>query len=254
MIFLFAVLLLLPSVAFGQIIINEIAWMGVPVEGVDAKQEWRYEWIELYNAGEQTVFVQGWRIELYSGPPAGGLDFTIVLYGSVPANGYFLVGASDKIPGVNINYATLAGKFKNPGQHVVLKDASGTVVEEIDAGSGWYGGDNDLKLTMERRFPDRPAADEENWGSSKNTGGTPKAQNSLFGKEKFVTLNQNSLAVMDETKKEPVWASFFQAVGDPVFIRAFLVALLFAAVILVLRQYLMRSLPRGEDSFDVRQD
>jgi len=251
-VFVLVLSLFIPSLVSAQaLVINEIAWMGTPVEGVDAKQYWRYEWIELYNAGEQTVSMQGWRIELYSGEQ---LDFTILLYGNVPAEDYFLVGASDKIPGVNINYVTLAGKFKNPGQRVVLKDAEGAVVEEVDAGSGWYGGDNDLKLTMERRFPDRPATDEENWGSSQNTGGTPKAQNSLFGKEKFVALNQNSLAVMDATKKEPVWASFFQAVGNPVFIRAFLVALLFAVVILALRQYLMRSLSRGEGSFDVRQD
>jgi len=28
-----------------QVVINEIAWMGSPVEGVDVKQWWRYEWI-----------------------------------------------------------------------------------------------------------------------------------------------------------------------------------------------------------------
>jgi len=28
-----------------QVIINEIAWMGTPVEGVDEKQWWRYEWV-----------------------------------------------------------------------------------------------------------------------------------------------------------------------------------------------------------------
>ena len=249
-IFLFSVLLLLPSVAFGQIIINEIAWMGTPVEGVDAKQYWRYEWIELYNTGEQTVSVQGWRIELYLGPPAGGLDFTIVLYGSVPAEGYFLVGASDKIPGVNINYVTLAGKFKNPGQRVVLKDAEGAVVEEVDATGGWYGGDNDLKLTMERRFPDRPATDEKNWGSSQKTGGTPKAQNSLFGKEKFIRLDTNPLTSSGLAKKDPPWASLFSVFGSAIFIRAFLVALLFAIVMLALRRYLLRD----EDSFDARQD
>ncbi|MCH8986919.1 hypothetical protein IIA94_01985 [Patescibacteria group bacterium] len=34
-----------PLFATAQIIINEIAWMGTPVEGVDEKQWWRYEWV-----------------------------------------------------------------------------------------------------------------------------------------------------------------------------------------------------------------
>jgi len=107
-----------------------------------------------------------------------------------------------------------------------------------------------LKLTMERRFPDRPATDEENWGSSQNTGGTPKAQNSLFGKEKFIRLDTNPLTSSGLAKKDPPWASLFSVFGSAIFIRAFLVALLFAIVMLALRRYLLRD----EDSFDARQD
>jgi len=43
---LFATLLFAtPLFVAAQVIINEIAWMGTPVEGVDAKQYWRYEWV-----------------------------------------------------------------------------------------------------------------------------------------------------------------------------------------------------------------
>jgi len=35
------------AVDFLDIIVNEIAWMGVEVEGVESKNWWRYEWLEL---------------------------------------------------------------------------------------------------------------------------------------------------------------------------------------------------------------
>lgn len=244
--FILAFFLCIPSFAFAQVVINEIAWVGIPIEGVDEKQWWRYEFLELYNAGEQDVSLQGWKVELHSGEI---LDFTILLYGVLPAKEYFLVGASDKILGVNVNYATLSGKFKNSGQRVVLKDNAGVIVEELDAQKGWFAGDNDLKLTMERRFPDKPAADPGNWGSSVSAGGTPKSQNSIFGKEAFLKLD-SLRQKQDFTKKDPVWASFFNSITNGIFIRASLVALLSAAGVLGLRRYLLRDSPRDEDSFD----
>jgi len=40
-------ILCMPLYAYGEVVINEIAWMGTPVEGIDGKQWWRHEWIEL---------------------------------------------------------------------------------------------------------------------------------------------------------------------------------------------------------------
>ncbi len=240
-------LLLVPGGVFAQVIINEVAWMGIPVDGVDEKQWWRYEFLELYNSGEQEVSLQGWKVELRSGEV---LDFTILLYGVLSAKEYFLVGASDKILGVHVNYATLSGKFKNSGQRTVLKDFAGTMMEEFDAQGGWFAGDNDLKLTMERRFPDKPAADPENWGSSISAGGTPKAQNSIFGKEAFLKLD-SLRQKQDFTKKDPVWVSFLKVITNGVLMRASLVALFSAAGVLVLRWYLLRGLSPNEDSSGV---
>lgn len=247
-IFFIILLLGVPAIATAQVIINEIAWMGSEVEGINAKQEWRYEWIEIFNAGEDAISLKGWRIELYSGET---LEFTIVLYKSVEANGYFLVGASDKISGVDINYATLAGKFKNPGQRVVLRDAVGDVVEEIDASNGWFAGDKDSKLTMERRFPGRASEDPENWGSSQNTGGTLRAENSIFGKERFLALGQGSSTDALIIKKDQPWSSLVSILSNTVFIRAFLAALVFAILLVGLRRYLAS---QDEDSFGALKD
>ena len=226
---------LIPFFAFGQVGINEVAWMGSPVEGVDSKQWWRYEFQELYNAGDQEVSLQGWKVELRSGEI---LEFTILLHGILPTKEYFLVAASDKILGFDVNYATLSGKLKNSGQRVVLKDAAGLVVEEVDASKGWFGGDNDIKLTMERRFPEQPASDPENWGSSQNAGGTPKAQNSVFGREAFLKLDSVARH-QDLIKKDSMRSSFIQTITNAVFMRAFLLALLSAVGVLLLRRHVL---------------
>ena len=47
-----------PFLVAAQVVINEIAWMGTPVEGVDTKQYWRYEWVELYNSTNEWVVPQ----------------------------------------------------------------------------------------------------------------------------------------------------------------------------------------------------
>ena len=148
--------------ATAPIMISEIAWMGTPVEGVDAKQWWRYEWVELYNPTQEPVSVNGWTLQ--------ASDFHIPLWGTIHAQEYFLVGASSKIPNLDVNYANLTGKFANTGQKVLLKDAAGITVDEVDARNGWQAGDNTEKLTMEKRISGE-------WASSLQVGGTPRALN-----------------------------------------------------------------------------
>ena len=179
------VLLFLPISVFAQpIVINEIAWMGTPVSGVEEKQWWRYEWLELYNSADTVGMLDGWNVELYRGDE---LYFKIPLGETIPPHGYFLVGALDKIPGVDVNYSNLGGKFLNTGQKVVLSNALGTVIDEIDATLGWHGGDNKTKQTMERVAGSDPTTV---WQTSADSGGTPKAPNSAGVAKEPVKLRQ----------------------------------------------------------------
>ena len=155
-----------------KILINEIAWMGTPVQGVEEKQWWRYEWVELFNAKDNPLQLDGWSVELYRGEE---LYFEIPIVGTVPTMGYFLVGSSGKIPGIDVDYSNLGGKFLNTGMRVTLKNALGEVVDEVDATSGWPGGDNKTKQTMERVVGSDPTTV---WQASAEPGGTPKAPNS----------------------------------------------------------------------------
>lgn len=231
--FFTTLLFIIPSFATAQVIINEIAWMGTPIEGVEQNNWWRYEWIELYNPSDQSIRLDGWSVGLYR----EDLDFEILLHGQISAQGYFLVGASDKIPHNDINYSNLSGKFVNSGQRVILKDSKGMVIEEIDARNGWFGGDNSSKQSMERWNPLTAANDPENWRTSLEIGGTPKAENSIFGKEKSEFEKKGIDAASQEQLKNSLGGPSTDIINRTTGI-AFLIALLSALLILLLKHYL----------------
>ena len=167
--------------------------MGSLVDEVDSGQEWRYEWIELFNNGD-TILLDGWFLEL----SRDKVDFVIPLSGVLSAGEYLVLGASDKIEGIDVSYNNLGGKFMNGGQRVVLYNG-GIVVEELDAREGWFGGSNRDKKTMERKDPSREAGDAENWGTSLWVGGSLGSQNTLYG-----TYGQKEVALnFGDTKKDP---------------------------------------------------
>lgn len=139
------ILLFIPSVVCARVSISEIAWMGVA--GPNGQFG---EWIELANDGP-VEDLSGW--ELYSG---GGSDIVFTLSKSIPENGYLLIerttaSMSDPVPGVDDEHGSFgSGGLSNDGEHLVLKDAKGVVVEELNYSSGWPAGDVDTKETMQR--------------------------------------------------------------------------------------------------------
>lgn len=230
---LFLIIVFTPSLASAQVVLNEIAWMGTPVEGVEAKQWWRYEWVELFNTGEEDVSLNGWAVQLYGEK----LEWTIALSGVIVANDYFVVAASEKVLESDLSYANLAGKFANSGHRVVLRNASGNIVEEVDARNGWPAGDNEEKYTMERWKPKEPADDLTNWGTSIGVGGTLKADNSIVSLE---SLSEVEVAAVVYEKKDSLQSSL-REVGflNSIFLRGLILALLSAVLILGLRRYLV---------------
>lgn len=223
----------IPSFVAAQVIINEIAWMGTPIESVEQNNWWRYEWVELYNASDSSIVLDGWSLELSRDDP----DFSISLKGTVGSKGYFLIGASDKIFNSDVNYANLSGKFVNSGQRVILKDSKGMVIEEIDARNGWFGGDNSSKQSMERWNPLTSANDPENWRTSLEIGGTPKAENSIFGKEKSEFEKKGIDAAVQEQLKNSLGGPSTDIINRTTGV-AFLIALLSALLILLLKRHL----------------
>lgn len=154
----FVVLFFIPRIVFGSVIINEIAWMGTVIDYND-------EWIEIFNNGDQSVDLTGWKIEATDGSP------TINLSGNVPANGYFLLERTDDNSVLAVTADQIyTGALGNSGENLKLKDNSANTIDEINAGSEWPAGNNTTKQTMERTTT--------GWQTSLNPGGTPKLPNS----------------------------------------------------------------------------
>jgi hypothetical protein len=136
-------LVLFPRIAQAQVRITEVAWMGT----ADSQYS---EWIELYNESSNDINVSGWK--LYEGD-GGPLVFTFTK--SISANGYLLLerttaSAPDAVPGVSDESGSFgAGGFANTGEDLVLKDSSGSIVDELNFLDGWPAGDATTKQTMQ---------------------------------------------------------------------------------------------------------
>jgi len=150
--FLFLGLILLPSLAFANVVINEIAWMGSKVDSVDSGQ-WRYyEWIELYNSGNDAVDLTGWILSI-----VGKKD--IYLENTIPANSFYFIERSGYHAFDNIT-ADLATSFgaglSNSGATLALKDTTNNQVDAVDGNDNWkigggdIIGDNTTKETAQR--------------------------------------------------------------------------------------------------------
>jgi len=197
--------------------------------------------VEIYNGTDSSVSLDGWNLELRR----DDLDFQIPLRGTIASEDYIVVGASEKIPDIDINYANLSGKFVNSGQKIVLRDQFGNVVEEIDARDNWFGvGDNDEKRTMERWSVQNSGNDPENWVTSLDSGGTPGLPNSIFGKTKEELYPSedtiNTINLSGEALKKDLTGSQFNLVHPTTLIVLF-IALLSALGILLLRRYLLKT-------------
>ncbi len=128
--------------ASASVVISEVAWMGSSLSSTD-------EWIELYNPDATTVDLTGWRILSDDGSPS------IVLSGSISANGYFLIERTDDnaAPGVTADLVAAFGNgLSNGGETLRLKNASDTDIDVVVGGTDWVliGGDNTTKDTAQK--------------------------------------------------------------------------------------------------------
>ncbi len=142
----------------GDVVINEVAWMGTENSSND-------EWIELKNETDENIDLDDWTLASEDGTPS------ITISGDISGGGYFLLERTDdtSVPDVGADQI-YTGALGNGGEFLKLKDKEGNTIDEIDASGGWPAGDNSEKLTMEK--------DGDDWQDSCETGGTPRAKNS----------------------------------------------------------------------------
>lgn len=154
-----------PGVAWGQarqVVLNEIAWMGTTTDAND-------EWIELLNNTGSAIDLTGWTLIAADGTPS------IVLAGTIPAGGHFLLERTDdnSVPGVTADQI-YTGALGNAGEVLTLRDGGNAIQDSVDA---WYAGNNTTKATMQRVDPQVAGTVSTNWtngpvdGTPMNSGG-----------------------------------------------------------------------------------
>lgn len=183
------------AVSPGDVVINEIAWMGTVASPSD-------EWIEFYNNTDSPIDIGNWSI--FGADTGTCLNFSAADgYSStvIPAKGFLIyanheddVRGSDGTNMVDIWDSTISMGNDSPGQ-IGLYDAAncaGIMIDTVNhLTNGWFAGDAAQRKTMERANPGASGNESANWrtnnaaiarngidAASNPIGGTPKAQNS----------------------------------------------------------------------------
>ncbi len=163
----------------GDVVINEVMWMGA--------FHFSDEWIELHNTTGAVVDLTGWYI-LDDG------SATYNLSGSIAAGGYFLIEKTDSATSVAEDLVISSISLGNTGDALELFDATATSIDLVSCAAGWYAGTNGSAgndYSMEQKNPAGPD-NASNWadndGITQNgfdsgglaIHGTPRQQNSVY--------------------------------------------------------------------------
>jgi len=195
----------------GDVVINEIAWMGTTNYHGD-------EWVELYNNTSDSISLDGWVLKSTDDKP------TINLEGNIPPGGFFLLERTDdtSIPNQQADQI-YTGVLGNNGEHLELADNEGNLIDNVNAWGKvlWegFGGDNDTKQTMERKSPNLTGSDPVSWATSIDVGGTPKTQNSVYQLEQTtdeeLTSQEDSTSSQSEPTEESTATSSMEVSASP---------------------------------------
>jgi hypothetical protein len=129
----------------GDVLINEIMWMGSSGSTAD-------EWIELKNTTGDIIEVSGWTIE---NAGSGDNPITIPESSFIPVNGYFLIshytsGDSAIKDSITVDLTLSGISLNNSGEKLILKDYYGTVIDQTPSGV-WPAGTNNTGTTPPTR-------------------------------------------------------------------------------------------------------
>ncbi|MFH1643155.1 MAG: lamin tail domain-containing protein [Patescibacteria group bacterium] len=136
-----------------SVVINEIAWMGTEANYSD-------EWIELYNNTNEDIDLAGWKLK------SDDEDIDIEFSDVIMANSYFLLERTDNntISDVLADL-TYTGALGNDGERLELLDPYGNAIDLIDCFEGWFAGDNDINMSMERIVANASGS-HDNWANN----------------------------------------------------------------------------------------
>lgn len=154
-----------PTLAPLALIFNEINWAGSrnPDDDTD-------EWIELKNTTPFSITLDGVALE---GLSTGNSTITLTS-GSVPAGGLYLISRkivdNSKLNTTDLSNSNL--QIDNTGQHFILKDFFGQVLDEVDDGAGlpFEGSNSSIRASMERKSPVEAGTLPSSWKTATTVG------------------------------------------------------------------------------------
>jgi len=195
------------EVQFGDVVINELMWMGSFLDSKD-------EWIELRNMTGKEIDLSNWNIR-YGGSGKNG-HIEIPHGYSIQPDGYFLI-IKEKWNKTEINlskdldkdegYANAASmSLKNDGEKLILENKKGDAIDTVWKDEKWPDGWHGMFLHMSMERDDEPGDgtlasswhtclsskcnDEEYWRDEGLNFGTPGQKNST--QPNWANLDENN--------------------------------------------------------------
>ncbi|MEK9147643.1 MAG: lamin tail domain-containing protein [Patescibacteria group bacterium] len=130
-----------------DVIFSEIDWKG-------SSENSTYEWIELYGNNASAVNLEGWTIEKQDSN--GVLSFLIGDSGDnfdnshiISQGEYFLLERNELATNISSN-KIYDGSLGNSGEYLLLKDANGNIIDEMNYLNGWPADSNDYSRTISK--------------------------------------------------------------------------------------------------------
>ena len=205
--------ILADSVSAGDVVINEIAWMGTTASASD-------EWIEFYNTTGSSIDIANWSI--YGADNGVTLNFSDADGNTttiIPAGGYliyandsavFSSGATENIWDATIDMLNSSGQlilYSGP-------NATGVTVDTANDAGTWFAGTSTGYITMERIDPAASGTSASNWDDfcgtpfaldtgSNNVNGSPGTQNSVYSGSGSGTVKRINFQPIGATEPSP---------------------------------------------------
>ena len=164
--------------AFGQlaslradsvVVFNEIMYHPAPNQSSQ-------EWIELHNQMAVDVDLSGWSIR-------GGVTYVFPEGTFLSGGAYLLIAESpaalQAAAGLTGIFGPYTGKLSNAGEALRLENRSGRLMDamEYNDKGGWPVAPDGSGVTLAKRHNNLASAAAGNWTWSRQTGGTPGAEN-----------------------------------------------------------------------------
>ncbi len=166
-----------------DLVINEI--MADPIPSVGLPES---DYLEFFNRSQYSINLKGW--ELWLGDTRKVFSEVEVL-----PNEYLIVCQSGEVESFagfgNVVGLLSTTSLPTTGKQVVIKDTSGRVIDSVFYCKNWYQNPDkeDGGWSLERIDPNNFCGAAQNWRAGiDDKGGTPGAQNSIYGQNVDITL------------------------------------------------------------------